>query len=161
MKYNRTLDLMASAVLAFQQGKSATAARAFLQAASHTDSGAAVRIINASNQKAVTASGRQRVSAASAWPFSVTASDVMLDRDEPGESYRVGLEENGDRIVMEAEMEDEFGIDDDDGGDLDLMASEAGEDLQLDQTASARFGRYLRNAAAIEAAKKKAKSKRR
>ena len=161
MKYNRTLDLMASAVLAFQQGKSATAARAFLQAASHTDSGAAVRIINASNQKAVTASGRQRVSAASAWPFSVTASDVMLDRDEPGEGYRVGLEENGDRIVMEAEMEDEFGIDDDDGGDLDLMASEAGEDLQLDQTASARFGRYLRNAAAIEAAKKKAKSKRR
>jgi len=161
MKYNRTLDLMASAVLAFQQGKSATAARAFLQAASHTDSGAAVRIINASNQKAVTASGRQRVSAASAWPFSVTASDAMLDRDEPGEGYRVGLEENGDRIVMEAEMEDEFGIDDDDGGDLDLMASDAGEDLQLDQTASARFGRYLRNAAAIEAAKKKAKSKRR
>jgi hypothetical protein len=161
MKYNRTLDLVASAVLAFQQGKPATAARAFLQAASHTDSGAAVRIINASNQKAVTASGRQRVSAASAWPFSVTASDAMLDRDEPGEGYRVGLEENGDRIFMEAEMEDEFGIDDDDGGDLDLMASEAGEDLQLDQTASARFGRYLRNAAAIEAAKKKAKSKRR
>lgn len=160
MKYNRTLDLMASALLSFKQGKPATAARAFLQAASHTDSGAAVRIINASNQKAVTASGRQRVSAASAWPFSVTASDAMLDRDEPGEGYRVGLEENGDRIVMEAEMEDEFGIDDD-GGDLDLMASDAGEDLQLDQTASARFGRYLRNAAAIEAAKKKAKSKRR
>lgn len=161
MKYNRTLDLMASALLSFKQGKPATAARAFLQAAAHQDSGSAVRIINASNQKAVTASGRQRISASSAWPFSVTASDEMLDRNEPGEEYRVSPDENGDRIVMEAEMEDEFGLDEDDGGDLDLMASDAGDDLRLDQTASARFGRFLRNAAAIEAAKKKAKSKKR
>jgi hypothetical protein len=90
MKYNRSLDLLAAAMIYARAGKVEQAAKAFSAAANCQSMQAALKVIEASNKAAY----------ASAKP--VKASDAGIPSENPGEEFREDVPENGDRVVQEA-----------------------------------------------------------
>ena len=112
----------------------------------------------------------------------IRAMDGMAPEEPmPGEEMREVPEENGDREIQEAFGEDDMSFLDDDGGELDLLeaasdeeddeeeSDDADDDAEDDseggdkeESATARFARYVRNTEAMrrqEAAKKKKKTR--
>lgn len=202
MQYNRSLDLLAVAMSHYAAGDVNKASAAFVAAATCQSADRALAIIEASNSKAVEAKAKKaskQVKAKSqvvtaAWPFSAVASTNItsyskriraseaVQEDSPGEELREAPDENGDRIVQEANSEDMAFLDVD-GGELEMYAEaedeeeddsededdEGGDDEEegekSEESASARFAKFTRNATAARrraaASKKKARSKKR
>lgn len=112
MKYNASLDMLALAVSAFNQGKIEQASVIFAKAAKHASAASALKIINASNTQAskastsLTASIAKRVKAASGF-------DANIDLGLPGEELRDPVEDHtaDEKPIVE---EGAFGEDDED-----------------------------------------------
>lgn len=93
MRYNRSLDLLAAAGVFTRSGKIESAAKAFTAAVKDPSFIAALKIIEASNlaaHKAAVKAGK------------IKANDQGIDSENPGEEFRIDVEENGDRVVQEA-----------------------------------------------------------
>lgn len=162
MKYIRALDLLAAAAVFAKQGKVNSAAKSFNDAVNDKSIGAALKVIEASNKAAHKAA-------------KVKANDQGIDADEPGEEFRVEVEENGDRAVQQAkslrakarallaqadamdgddELPDDdenfLGADADEDGDLDIGDLDEGDDMSARVKASAAKPKSLTvNAAAF------------
>ena len=93
MKYNRALDLMAASAGLMRANKIESAAKALAAAVKDPSFVAAMKIIEASNKKAYTAAVKA----------GVIKADTGIDAENPGEEFRMDVEENsGDRVVQEA-----------------------------------------------------------
>jgi hypothetical protein len=180
MKYNKSLDQLASAVLNFNAGKVLTASTLFAEACSEPSIAAALAAIESTNGKAFKAmtaarstdakATKAKLAAARIARKSVKASDEEMDllEDEGELDLEAAGEEGGEGWPFTAEIE---------GEDLELEAaddSEDSEELELDteededeeedpeqaavaarKVAQARFARALVNIRAAAAKKKK------
>lgn len=127
MKYNRSLDLMAAAAEAMVAKKPNTAAKYFAAAVADRSITAALKIIEASNAPAhasmVKAAKLEASKKQSQRARRMRAGlDAAGEPDfEPGEELRVEPDENGDRVVQEADFDEMVG--DEDFEDEDVLSS--------------------------------------
>ena len=135
MKYNKSLDLMACAVLNLQAGKPLTAGKLFTEACSDPSINAALKAIEASNAKgfAATAAGKKLQAASTSKPTAkVRAGRAVKAADEDDEED-LDLDDEGDDEEVEAAGEDDstwpFTAADE---DEDLVLDEDGGELSLE-----------------------------
>ena len=139
MKYNKSLDLMACAVLNLQAGKPLTAGKLFTEACSDPSINAALKAIEASNAKgfAATAAGKKLQAASTSKPTAkVRAGRAVKAADEDDEED-LDLDDEGDDEEVEAAGEDDstwpFTAADEDDSTWPFTAADEDEDLVLDE----------------------------
>lgn len=118
MRYNRSMDLLAAAVVFAREGKINSAAKAFDEAVSDRSITSALSIIESNNSAAHSKLVRA----------TRVRSDVLEDNgvagDAPGEELRVAPDENDERIVQEADFPGED--DDEEDEDAEIESAFAG-----------------------------------
>ncbi len=135
MKYNRALDLLCAAAEYHLSNKPNSAAKAFTAACKDPSIKAALAIVEASNStahaKMVAAAKKQQASAKRRVRSGL--EEAGETEFQAGEDLRVEPDENGDRIIQEADFdEDTLGDDDFDGDDV-LSAVDEDEDDEDDE----------------------------
>ncbi len=161
MKYNRALDLLASALYNAKKGRMNAAARQFDAAVKCSSSSDAMRIIEANNSKAHAALKAAAKKAVKAGDIDSKPKSGVPDQN-PGAELKEQPDENGDRIVQEADFDD---LDSDDDeveaaaeDDEDMMEDDEDEDTKAAVAAATRirstpnqnFARALKNLHALK-----------
>lgn len=156
MRYNRALDLMASALDLARKGKMVTAAKHFEAAIKCESAAKALAIIESSNSKAyfklLSSSRTLRLEAGD---IDSKPKSGVADQN-PGAELKVQPDENGDRVVQEAEFDD---LEDEDEDEKVESAADEDEDedevdasattAKVKTTANASFARALKNLNAL------------
>jgi hypothetical protein len=127
MKYNRALDLLCGAAQLLKSGKPNSAAKALAAAIKDPSFTAGLKLINANNEAAYNRSVKAaRVEAKRRKMRAGVDDGPGLPDFEPGEELRVDVEENGDRIIQEADFDEMMG--DDDFDDMEVLSAAKGEE---------------------------------